>query len=65
MSTKAQKFDRYKHYADKAVKAEQEGNYAEAKDHWEIAKLSATSDKNQHWAEQRAEFCKRMHNKPF
>lgn len=59
------KFNRYKHYAGKAVKAEQEGNYAEAQDYWEIAKLSAKSTANRDWAEQRAEFCRRMNQRPF
>ena len=62
---KATKFNRYKHYAEKAAEAERKGNYEEAQDHWEVAKLSAKSTANLGWAEQRAEFCKRMHNKPF
>ena len=59
------KFNRYQHYAEKAAEAERKGNYAEAQDHWEVAKLSAKKTANRDWAEQRAEFCKRMHKKPF
>lgn len=33
--------NRYQHYAEKAVEAERKGNYKEAQDHWEVAKLSA------------------------
>ncbi|AGQ39526.1 TPA: ANR family transcriptional regulator [Mannheimia haemolytica] len=62
---KATKFDRFRYYAEKAAEAERKGNYIEAQDHWEVAKLSAKSTANLGWAEQRAEFCKRMHNKPF
>lgn len=59
------KFNRYQHYAEKAAEAERKGNYEEAKDNWEVAKLSAKKTANRDWAEQRAEFCKRMHQRPF
>lgn len=62
---KATEFDRYKHYAEKAAEAERKGNYADAQDHWEVAKLSAKKTANRDWAGQRAVFCKRMHKKPF
>ncbi|QLB14035.1 hypothetical protein A6B39_00510 [Mannheimia granulomatis] len=62
---KATKFDRFQYYAEKAAEAERNSNYEEAKDNWDIAKLSAKSTANKGWAEQRAEFCNRMHNKPF
>lgn len=54
---KATKFDRFRYYAEKAAEAERKGNYIEAQDHWEVAKLSAKSTANLGWAEQRAEFC--------
>lgn len=59
------KFNRYQHYAEKAAEAERKGNYAEAKDHWEVAKLSAKTTANLDWAEQRVAFCKRVNEKPF
>lgn len=62
---KAVKFDRYKHYAEKAAEAERKGNYEEAQDHWEVAKLSAKKTANRDWAGQRAEFCKRVQEKRF
>lgn len=62
---KAVKFDRYKHYAEKAAEAERKGNYEEAQDHWEVAKLSAKKTANRDCAGQRAEFCKRVQEKRF
>lgn len=62
---KATKFDRFRYYAEKAADAERKGNYEEAKDYWAIAKLSAKKTANRDWAEKRAEFCKRMHQRPF
>lgn len=59
------KFNRYQHYAEKAAEAERKGNYKEAQDHWEVAKLSAKTTANRDWAEQRAAFCKRVNEKPF
>lgn len=59
------KFNRYQHYAEKAAEAESKGNYKEAQDYWEIAKLSAKKTANRDWAEQRAVFCKRVNEKPF
>ncbi|MDY2946571.1 ANR family transcriptional regulator [Actinobacillus pleuropneumoniae] len=59
------KFNRYQHYAEKAAESERKGNYEEAQDYWEIAKLSAKTTANRDWAEQRAAFCKGMHKKPF
>lgn len=59
------KFNRYQHYAEKAAEAERKGNYEEAQDYWEIAKLSAKTTANRDWAEQRVAFCKRVNEKPF
>lgn len=59
------KFNRYQHYAEKAAEAERKGNYKEAQDHWEVAKLSAKTTANRDLAEQRAAFCKRVNEKPF
>lgn len=56
---KPKSFDRYLHYADKAVKCEQAEQYAEAAEYWEIAKLSATG-KNLDWCEYRANLCQRL-----
>lgn len=57
-------FNRYRYYADKAVKEECAGEYEEAATHWELAALSA-NEKNKEWAIRRRDFCQRMHQRPF
>lgn len=64
-STSEKVFNRYHYYAEKAAEAERNGNYKEAQEYWEVAKLSAKTTANCDWAEQRAAFCKRVKKKPF
>lgn len=57
-------FNRYRFYAEKAVKEEQASDYEEAATHWDLASLSA-NETNKIWAENRKDFCERMKRKPF